>query len=94
MSVRKNKLSITTSFGWIVFCLIFLILSIWPKSIDWLSKILNISYPPTLFLTLCIVILFVINFSYSKKIALLQDKVTNLAQELSIIKEKVNNDKK
>ena len=90
ISIRKSKLSVQNSFLWIVFCVVLLILSIWPKSLDWLANILHISYPPALFLTMAVVLLFIINFIYSKRIESLQKKVTDLAQELSIVKEEIN----
>ena len=87
-SIRKNKLSVTNSFIWIIFCIALLILSIFPKSLDWLAELVGISYPPALFLTIAVVILFIMNFSYSKKIEELHKKVIDLGQELSIVKEK------
>ena len=86
ISIRNNKLSVYNSFIWVMFCFVLLILSIWPKSLDWLAKFINIDYPPALFLTIAVVILFVMNFNYSKKIEELQKKVINLGQELSIVK--------
>lgn len=85
-SIRKDKLSVTNSFIWIVFCIGLLILSIFPKSLDWLAVSLGIEYPPALFLTITVVILFVITFIQSKKIYDLQKKVIDLGQELSILK--------
>lgn len=93
VSIRKNKLSVTNSFIWVVFCFIMLILSIFPKSLDWLSNFLGIEYPPALFLTVAVVILFILNFIQSKKIEELQKKVINVGQELSIIKGAVNEKK-
>lgn len=89
-SIRKNKLSIANSFIWIVFCVILLILSIWPASLDWLAGLLGITYPPALYLTIAAVILFVMDFVQSKKIEDLHKKVIDLGQELSILKEKSN----
>ena len=86
ISIRKNKLDVTQSFIWIIFCIILLILSIWPKSLDWLAKIIGVEYPPALFLTIASVILFVMNFIQSKKIVDLEKKVVDLGQELSILK--------
>lgn len=88
LSIRKGKLSPASSFIWIIFCIILLVLSIWPASIDWLADFLGISYPPTLFITIAIVVLFIINFAQSKKISDLQKKVTDLSQELTILKGK------
>ena len=94
-SIRKNKLSIANSFIWILFCIILLILSIWPTSLDWLANIIGISYPPALFLTIVAVILFIMIFIQSKKIEDLHKKVIDLSQELSILKsaQKLNNSK-
>ena len=87
-SIRKNKLDVTNSFIWILFCIIFLILSIWPTCLDWFATILGITYPPALFLTIAIVVLFVMIFIQSKKIEDLHKKVIDLSQELSILKSK------
>lgn len=87
ISIRKNKLSPTNSFIWIIFCIILLVLSIWPASLDWLANLLGISYPPTLFLTIALVVLFIMNFIQSKKIEDLQKKIVDLGQELSIKKD-------
>lgn len=88
ISIRRNKLSPANSFIWIVFCAILLVLSIWPASLDWLANLLGISYPPTLFLSIALVILFIMNFVQSKKIEDLQKKIIDLGQELSILKDK------
>lgn len=92
-SVRKNKLSIKTSFGWVITSLIMLVLAIFPKSIDFVAEKLNISYPPTLLLTLCVVILLIQNFNTSKKIYELQEKINYLAQDVSINKSRIKKDK-
>lgn len=90
VSIRKNKLSVANSFVWIIFCIGLLLLSIFPKSLDWLAKTLGIAYPPALFLTLAVVILFIMVFIQSKKIEELQKKTIDLAQELSIVKNRKN----
>lgn len=88
ISIRKDKLSPANSFIWIIFCIILLVLSIWPASLDWLANLLGISYPPTLFLSIALVILFIMNFIESKKIEDLQKKIIDLGQEVSILKNK------
>lgn len=84
-SVRKNKLSVVTSFGWIMASLAMVILAIFPYSIDWLAKFLGISYGPSLFLTLCVVLLFIIDFNYSKKLEEHQKKIIELEQHVAIL---------
>ncbi|MBQ7240901.1 MAG: DUF2304 domain-containing protein [Bacilli bacterium] len=92
-SIRKNRLDIANSFIWIIFCIIMLLLAVWPKSIDLLAPIFGVSYAPVLVLTFAVVVLFVMNFSQSKKIEELRKKVIDLGQELSIVKEKQNEKK-
>ena len=92
--VRKKKFSIKESFWWFVGSVVMLILSIFPHSIDWFAKKLNISYPPSLLFVVCIIFLLFINFRNSKRIAELQMKVVDLGQELAIVKAKANKDEK
>lgn len=92
-SIRKNKLSVNNSFIWIIFSIILLFLSIFPTSLDWLAFVLGISYPPALFLTFALVIVYMMLFIQSKKIEQLQKEIINLSQEVSILKEKKNEKK-
>lgn len=92
-SIRKNTLSIKTSFVWVVLSLIMLLLSIFPKSIDYVAVKLGITYPPTLLLTLCIVLLLVQNFNSSKKIYDLQEKLNYLEQETTLLRDEKNEKK-
>lgn len=87
-SIRKNKLSVAGSFIWILFCIALLFLSIFPYSIDKIAPYIGISYAPVLLLLIALLILFMLVFQQSKKIEELQRKVTDLAQELSIVKSK------
>ena len=92
-SVRKKTFSIKESFWWVIGVIIMLFLAIFPYSIDWFAKKLNISYPPSLLFIICIVFLLFQNFRDSKRISELQIKIIELAQELAIVKEKVNRHK-
>lgn len=84
--VRKKKFSIKESFWWFVASVLMLLLAIFPYSINWLAKIFGVDYPPSLFFVFCIIFLTFINFRNSKKIAEQQDKIIELAQQVSIIK--------
>lgn len=92
-SVRKNKLSVITSFGWVMASIAMLILSIFPKSLDWLATEIGIEYPPALFLTLCVVLLYIINFNYSKRLAEHNKKIIELEQHVAILESKTNEKK-
>ncbi len=92
-SVRKEHLSIKTSFVWILMSVVMLLLSIFPYSINWIAQIIGVEYAPALFLTFCVVFLLILDFNFSNKISKLQEKVTDLAQEVSVLREKNNKDK-
>ena len=85
--VRKKKFSIKESFWWFAASIVMLFLSIFPYSINWLAKIFGVEYPPSLFFVFCIIFLTFINFINSKKIAEQQEKIIELAQQVSILKE-------
>ena len=92
--VRKKNFSIKESFWWIIASIIMLLLAIFPYSIDWLANKLGIAYPPSLLFVFCIIFLVFINFRNSKKIALQNEKIIELAQNLSILKSDRNGDGK
>lgn len=91
LEVRKQKFSIKESFWWLTASIIMLLLSVFPYSINWIAKFVGVDYPPSLFFVLCIIFLVFINFRNSKKIADQQEKIIELAQHVSILKENNNN---
>lgn len=86
--VKDNKMSIYESLLWILGSIGIIILSFFPKIIDKIAISLKISYPPSLLFTLCILFLILIAFRNSRRIAILQEKVIALAQEITILKKK------
>lgn len=92
-SIRKNKLGISNSFVWIVFCIILLILSIFPKSIDFVADFIGIEYPPALFLTICVVVLAIRDFNYSKELEDQKKKIIELEQHIAIMESEKNESK-
>ena len=82
----ENKIDIYESFFWVCGSLVGIFLSIFPKSIDKISHFLGVNYPPTLFLLLCILFLFIINFRITRNLAKEKEKVMFLAQEIAILK--------
>lgn len=84
--IRKKRFSIKESFWWMIASLIMLVLAIFPYSIDWVAKKIGIEYPPSLLFVLCIIFLVLMNFRNSKRISEQQMKITELAQNLAILK--------
>lgn len=92
-SVKKGKFAVVESFFWICGGVGVLILAIFPNIIIWASKFVGIDYPPSLLFMLCIIFLLFINFRNSRKIAEQQEKIIELAQNLSLLKSKAGNKK-
>ena len=92
--VRKNNFSIVESFFWVCGSLLILILSIFPNIIDYLAKIFNIHYPPTLLFVFSTIFLLYINFRNSKRIAEHQEKIIELAQHVAILENKIEEKEK
>lgn len=91
--VRKRKFSIVESFWWFIASFIMLLLSIFPYSINWLAKLFNIAYPPSLLFVFCIVFLVFMNFRNNKRIAEQQEKIIELAQHVAILESEINEKK-
>ena len=87
--VRLKRFTIKESFWWVIASMIMLLLSIYPYSIDYIAKKVGINYAPSLLFLICIVFLILINFRNSKRISEQQAKITELAQNLAIIKEEI-----
>ena len=88
IEVRSKKFSIKESFYWMVAAVLMLILAIFPYSIDTIAEWLNIAYPPSLLFVICILFLLFINFRNSKKISEMQEKIIELEQNLTLLKNK------
>lgn len=90
--IRKKRFSIKESFWWVIGSILMLLLSIFPYVVDKLAKIFGVSYPPSLLFVFCNIFLIFMIFRNSKKISEQQEKIIELAQNISILKEK--NEKK
>lgn len=87
-NVKKSKFDIAESIIWISGTLVIIIFAIFPNLIIYLSNLVGIEYAPSLFFLLCLIFVILINFRFSKKILKQQEKITVLAQEIAILKEK------
>ncbi len=88
--VRKGRLSIKESFWWIICAFVTLILAIFPKSIDTIALWFGVSYPPTLMFVVCILFLLFMNFRASSKVSEQNEKIMELTQQVSILKNKID----
>lgn len=83
--IKKGEFSVEESIFWVAGTVGVVILSIWPKILDKVAGKLGIDYPPSLlFLITSIFLLFII-FRDTKKISKQNNKITEIAQRVSIL---------
>lgn len=88
--VKKGKLSIKESFWWVICSIVTLILAVFPKSIDIIARWFGVSYPPALMLVFSVLFLLFMNFRASAKISEQNEKIMELTQQVSILKNKID----
>ncbi len=86
VSIKKNEFTMEESAFWILGAIVALLLSIFYKGLDKLGSILGIAYGPSFVFLLAILFLLFMNFRNSKKILKQNEKITKLAQEVSLLK--------
>lgn len=87
--VRKGKLSIKESFWWVIGSLVTLVLAIFPKVIDTIAIWFGVNYPPTLMFVFCILFLLLMNFRVGAKVSEQNERIVELTQQISILKQQV-----
>lgn len=86
-TVKKGKFSVNESMFWLFGGFLVLILSIFPKLIDFVAEKIGIDYPPSLLFMLCNVFLLFMCFRNNRRIAEQQEKIIELAQQMSLLKD-------
>jgi len=87
--VRSRRLKEKYSFLWLLTSAVLLFLSIFWGAIRWLSGLLGIQYPPSVFFLLAFLFLLLIMVQFSVVISRLSDRNKSLAHELSLLKLRV-----
>lgn len=88
----KKKMNEKLSLLWLLGCLIILIFSFFPLTLDRIAEIVGVDYPPTLLFTFSTIILLLICLMNSVKISILNTQIKELTQQV-LIKNHENQDK-
>lgn len=91
--VRKQNLKEEYSLLWILWALVFLVLSIWREGLHIFAALVGIEYPPAALVLLFIVGIIFILIQFSIVISKNMEQIKNLAQELALLREKVEKPK-
>ncbi len=86
-TVVKGKIAIDESFFWLMGAVAILGLAIYPGILDRVAVRFGVDYPPSLLFTAGIVFLLLMNLRLNKKIAILQEKLITLGQEVAILRQ-------
>ncbi|MBK5244423.1 MAG: DUF2304 domain-containing protein [Eubacteriaceae bacterium] len=88
-NVRKHMMSQGESILWMIGACFILILAIFPKIIIYLSKIVGISYPPSLLFFLTSAFLLILLFRNSQQLSVLSEKNKELIQDFGLLDNRV-----
>ena len=88
-AVINKKFAIYDSIFWIFATIMIMFLAAFPKSLDAIALKIGINYSPSLVFLVSIIFLLFINFKQTKLVNDNLQKITEVTQELAILKEKV-----
>lgn len=86
-SVRRGILETKYSIIWLIACISMGILSSNQLLINWLAKLLNVYYAPSVIFLFGFLFSFIMIFDLTRRISKLNDQVVTLTQELAIHKQ-------
>ncbi len=87
--IRGKKIREEYSLIWLLFGLVFIVLSIWREGLDWISKLLGVAYPPTAIFLIFFMAIFLIMIQFSLIISRLSRNNSKLAQDQALLKQKL-----
>lgn len=90
--LRKDKISIKYSIVWFIPSFILLIFTIIPGLLVWTSKIMGFQTASNMVFALLICLLVIIIISLTVIVSKQKEQIRRLIQEISIIKEKIDNE--
>ncbi len=86
--IKKSQFKIGDTLYWLVFCLLLLLISIFPKAVYWLSSTIGFEAPSNFIFVAIIFLLFIKIFLLDARLAKVEDKLVKFAQKYAIDNEK------
>ncbi len=83
--IRIRKMKEEYAILWLFFGIVFLFLSIFRKSLEFISSVLGIAYPPAALFLILILAVITILIHFSLVISRMKDKQKQLAQKLALL---------
>ncbi len=82
--IIKSQFKIGDTLYWILFCLLLLIMSVFPKTVSFVSVLIGFESPSNFIFVAIIFLLLVKIFLLDVRVAKIEDKLTKLAQKYAI----------
>ena len=76
---------------WIFVCITMAVLSSTDKIINWIGKLLNVEYPPSVLFLFGLLFCFILIFDLTSKISKQHHQLVTLTQDYALLKQKLNN---
>jgi hypothetical protein len=90
MMVRRDMMQAKYSVWWLSFAAVGFLLGFFPNISDWVAKMVGVSYPPTLIITLALVVLAVKNLYMDIERSHLERRVRRLTQRLALYEQELD----
>ena len=87
--IRRKRIRENHSLLWLFFGAVFMFFSIWRRGLEVMANLMGIAYPPTAFLLILVMALFVILIQFSIITSDLTEKNKKMAQEIGLLKERL-----
>jgi len=91
--IRKEHVRIEDSIFWILFCLLLVLMGLFPGVMVWLSHLIGIESPANLVFLIIITLLLVKCFSLTVSLSQVSRKLYVLTQDVNITKKSVLDDR-
>ena len=88
--IRRNHLKERYSLIWLTTSVALIVFSVWRRLLDYISLKLGIYYPPSLLFLVAITFLVVLLLHFSTIVSSLSEKNRRLAQEVGILKSRLD----
>lgn len=85
--MKKKRLSENQSLIWLIGTVGLLILSIFPNILHWVAQLLGISWAPASLIFFFLIVIFFIIFHHTIAISTLENQVTELAMQVTLLKD-------
>lgn len=82
--IRKSQFKIGDTLYWLFFCLFLLVMSIFPKTVLWVSNLIGFEAPSNFIFVAIIFLLLVKIFLLDARVSKNEDKLTKLSQKYAI----------